>query len=162
VQERFDELLTANGSALLRLASSYTNTPSDRDDLFQEIALAIWKALPRFRGESSERTFIFRIAHNRAMSYIARRRLHGSPAEEIDLPDPRPSPEADLLQEQRQARLLAVIHDLPVEYKQVITLMLEGMTYAEIAEVVGISENNVGVRLTRAREMLRRSLEVEK
>src|SRR5215510_12930513 len=68
LEQRFHDLLSGNGGALSRLAASYTNNPSDRDDLFQDIALAIWKALPGFRGESSERTFIFRIAHGVADS----------------------------------------------------------------------------------------------
>jgi DNA-directed RNA polymerase specialized sigma24 family protein len=72
--EHFEHLLAVYGPALSRLAASYTNTLSDRDDLLQEIAVAVWQALPRFRGESSERTFVYRIAHNRAITYLARAR----------------------------------------------------------------------------------------
>jgi RNA polymerase sigma-70 factor (ECF subfamily) len=162
LEQRFHQLLSANGGALSRLAASYTNNASDRDDLFQDIALAIWKALPGFRGESSERTFIFRIAHNRAITYISQRRPASTPAEEIDLPDPRLNPEKGFAREQQEMRLFEAIHRLPVEYRQVITLTLEDMTYAEIADVLGIGESNVGVRLNRARQMLRELLEVRK
>jgi RNA polymerase sigma-70 factor (ECF subfamily) len=159
VEEQFRRLLETNGAALLRLAACYTSSASDRDDLFQEIALAIWGALPQFRGESSDRTFIFRIAHNRAMSHIAKRRPPAVPAEDVDVPDPRPDPESGLLEIQRHAHLAAAIRDLPIEYRQVMTLALEGMSYVEIAHVVGISESNVGVRLNRGRQMLRRRME---
>jgi len=152
----------ANGPALLRLAASYADTVSDRDDLFQEISLAIWKALPQFRGDSSERTFIFRIAHNRAMSHLAKRRPPASPVDDVEVPDLRPDPESDLLLKQKHEQLAAAIRRLPVEYRQVVTLALEGLTYAEIADVVGIHENNVGVRLNRSRQMLRRLMEVER
>ena len=128
--------------------------------MFQDIALAIWQALPKFRGESSERTFIFRIAHNRAITYIAQRRRLTPTSEEIEIPDPRPNPERGFAKEQEEARLISAIHDLPIEYRQVITLTLEGMSYTEIAEILGIGESNVGVRLNRARQMLRRRLEV--
>src|SRR5215212_5546766 len=74
LERHFDRLVAANGPALTRLAGSYTNTSTDRDDLLQEIAMALWQALPRFRGECSERTFLFRIAHNRAIAHLARRR----------------------------------------------------------------------------------------
>jgi RNA polymerase sigma-70 factor (ECF subfamily) len=158
LEERFHKLLSANGGALIRLAASYTNSRSDRDDLFQDIALAIWKALPQFRGESSERTFIFRIAHNRAITYIAQRRPLTASPDEIELPDPRPNPEKGLAREQQESRLFEAIHRLPVDYRQVITLTLEDMSYTEIADVIGISENNVGVRLNRARQMLRAAL----
>src|SRR5262249_21889803 len=156
----FHQLLSANGPALMRLAGSYTNSSSDRDDLFQDIALAIWRALPKFRGESSERTFIFRIAQNRAITFIAQRRPLIAPDEDVDLPDPRPNPEKGFAREQQETRLIEAIHRLPIEYRQVITLTLEDMSYSEIAEVLGIGESNVGVRLTRARQMLREMLEV--
>ena len=162
MKERFHRLLMANGPALLRLAASYADTVSDRDDLFQEISLAIWKALPQFRGDSSERTFIFRIAHNRAMSHLAKRRPPASPVDDVEVPDLRPDPESDLLLKQKHEQLAAAIRRLPVEYRQVVTLALEGLTYAEIADVVGIHENNVGVRLNRSRQMLRRLMEVER
>jgi len=162
LDQRFHQLLSTNGGALIRLAASYTNSPSDRDDLFQDIALAIWKALPRFRGESSERTFIFRIAHNRAITYIAQRKPAAASDEDIELPDPRPNPEKGFAQDQQERRLFDAIHQLPIDYRQVITLTLEGMSYTEIAEVLGIGESNVGVRLNRARQMLRQLLEVQK
>jgi RNA polymerase sigma factor (sigma-70 family) len=162
LEERFHQLLSTIGPALIRLAASYTNSRSDRDDLFQDIALAIWQALPRFRGESSERTFIFRIAHNRAITYIAQRRPATASGEDIEVPDPRPNPEKGFATEQQEARLFEAIHNLPIDYRQVITLTLEDMSYTEIAEILGISESNVGVRLNRARQMLRQLLEVQK
>jgi RNA polymerase sigma factor (sigma-70 family) len=159
----FDRLLATNGPALARLASSYTNTLSDRDDLLQEIALAVWQALRQFRGECSERTFLFRIAHNRAVAYLARTKSRIAEAgEDIEVHDPAPDPESGLLQEQRAVRLRRAIHLLPLVYRQIITLALEGMAYGEIAEVLGISESNVGARLTRARQLLREQLEKQR
>ena len=159
MEEQFQKLLAANGPALLRLAASYTRNQGDRDDLFQEISLAIWRALPRFRGDSSERTFIFRIAHNRGMSHIAKQKYYASADEPDEIVDPKPDPETSLKSEQRYERLLQAIRSLPLQYRTVVTLMLEGMSYAEIADVAGLSESNVGVRLNRARDMLRNSLE---
>ena len=154
--ERFDNLLAGHGPALGRLAASYTGGTAEREDLLQEIVFAIWQALPRFRGECSERTFVFRIAHNRAISFVGRRRLplvDGN--EELEVSAAAPDPERALSIEQEGQRLLDAIRRLPLPYAQVVTLTLEEMTYAEIGEVLGISETNVGARLTRAREMLR-------
>ena len=159
LEQHFDRLVAANGPALTRLAASYTNTPSDRDDLLQDIAMALWQALPRFRGECSERTFLFRIAHNRAIAHLARSRSRPVAGEEVELHDPAPDPEAGLAREQGVQRLRRAIHQLPLVYGQVITLSLEGLGYGEIGEILGISESNVGVRLTRARQILRESLE---
>jgi RNA polymerase sigma-70 factor, ECF subfamily len=152
----FDALIAAHGAALGRLASSYARGPGEREDLLQEIALAIWGALPRFRHECSERTFVFRIAHNRAIAHIARRRLPiVDGGEELEIEDPSPDPERALSSGQQGARLADAIHGLPLAYAQVVTLTLEGLSYGEIADVLGISETNVGARLTRARQMLR-------
>jgi RNA polymerase sigma factor (sigma-70 family) len=74
LSQDFDRLLAENGPALARLAASYTRTAADRDDLLQEIAIALWRAWPKFRGECSTRTFLFRVAHNRAISHVYRRR----------------------------------------------------------------------------------------
>lgn len=159
LEQHFDRLVAVNGPALTRLAASYTNTISDRDDLVQEIAMAIWQAMPRFRAECSERTFLFRIAHNRAIAHLSRSRSQPVTGEDVEVHDPAPDPEAGLAREQQVERLRGAIHRLPVVYRQVITLSLEGLGYGEIAEVLGISESNVGVRLTRARQILRESLE---
>jgi RNA polymerase sigma-70 factor, ECF subfamily len=162
-EQRFDALLATNAPALTRLAATYTNTSSDRDDLFQEIAVALWQALPRFRGECSERTFLFRVAHNRAIDYLRRHKTVGqTAADEMELRDSRPDPETGFAREQQGQRLRDAIHRLPLPYKQVITLLLEEMQYSEIAQVLGISETNAGVRINRARQLLRKLLEEHK
>ncbi len=158
-EQRFDELLAVHGASLARLAASYARDAADREDLLQEITVAIWRALPRFRGECSERTFLFRIGHNRGIAHITRRRLPITDVEEeIEVKDARPDPEQALSSEQQSQRLLEAVQRLPVIYRQVVTLTLEGMAYGEIADVLGISESNVGARLSRARHMLRRLL----
>ena len=156
IEQRLNALLAVHGSALTRLVASYVNSSADRDDLLQDIVVAIWRALPHFRGECSDRTFIFRVAHNRAIAYITRRQLPSVDADDgLEVEDSRPNPEEVLSAEQEGRRLLDAIQRLPVNHRQVVTLMLEGLNYSEIAEVLGISETNVGARLTRARQMLR-------
>ncbi len=159
LEQRLHRLLGEHGAALGRLAGSYTRTASDRDDLLQEIAMAIWQALPGFRGECSERTFLFRIAHNRAIAYTLRNRARAESSEDdLEVTDPAPDPETALVQEEGGKRLDAAVRALPILYREVVVLMLEGMEYGEIAEIMGITESNVGVRLNRARQMLRRMM----
>lgn len=156
---RFEALLTANRPALARLAASYATSPADRDDLLQEIAMGLWLALPGFRAECSERTFLFRIAHNRCISHLARRRPQVSLDElEIDPVDHGATPDAGVADAQQTERLQAAVRRLPLTYRQVIVLLLEDLDYRQIAEVLGISESNVGARLTRARGLLRTQL----
>lgn len=142
------------------MAASYTRDAAERDDLFQDIVIAIWRALPGFRGECSERTFAFRIAHNRGISHIAGRRPESAVlTDDLEIADAAPMPDQTLAAEQQGQRLLAAVQRLSVGYRQVVTLSLEGLSYAEIADVLGISESNVGARLTRARQLLRKDLE---
>ena len=123
--------------------------------------MGIWQALPGFRGECAERTFVFRIAHNRAITYLTRKRSRHIVAadEPLEVPDAGLNPEAALVQEERGNRLARAVRALPIPYRQVVMLTLEEMEYNEIALVLGISESNVGVRLSRARQMLRKIME---
>jgi RNA polymerase sigma-70 factor (ECF subfamily) len=155
-EQRFLTLLNANLGALGRLANSYAGSTGERDDLLQEIALALWQALPRFRGESSERTFLFRIAHNHCINHIVRRRPTDSLQQlELDPVDESRPIDAVVGAAQESGQLLAAVRRLPLIQREVVVLALEDMDYGEIAAVLGISETNVGVRLNRARASLR-------
>ena len=162
-EELFESLMAENGAALFRLAAGFTNSAADRDDLFQEMVLAIWKSLPKFRGESSARTYLFRVAHNRGIAYLVRRRMfQANEAEQLAVRDPAPGPERQLEAKEQRQRLLDAVRRLPFAYREVITLALEGLNYAEIGEVTGLSEANIGKRLSRAKTVLRELLELRK
>ena len=164
LEQRFDRILGEHGAAISRLAYSYEAIAGIREELVQEIALAIWQALPHFRGECSERTFVFRIAHNRGLTHVGRRRPQQQSLddlEEADEPlDPRPHADEQLAEMNQRERLASAVQSLPVAHKQMIVLMLEGLSHAEIGEVLGITENNVAVRLTRARKALKEAVGV--
>jgi RNA polymerase sigma factor (sigma-70 family) len=151
----FERVVREYGPALARLAAGYVADPADRDDLLQEILVALWRALPGFRGESSERTFVFRVAHNRAITFVSRRRRHAPLEDAGPLADPRPLPDAALARAQSHERVAAAVRRLPEPQRQTVMLHLEGLSHEEIAEVQGTTTNNVAVRLTRARHALR-------
>ncbi|MEP7345726.1 MAG: RNA polymerase sigma factor [Gemmatimonadaceae bacterium] len=152
---RFEELLRTHSGSLRRLCALYESDVTERDDLVQDIAFAIWRALPSFRGESSEKTFVYRIAHNRVLSHRFKKRLPAVPlsaAEEIA--DPAANPAAAAEQASERERLLNAVRLLPENLREPVVLRLEGLTDREIADVLGLSEGNVAVRLTRARHAL--------
>jgi RNA polymerase sigma factor (sigma-70 family) len=162
-EARFNRILHEYGTALSRLAFGYEKVAGARQELTQDIALAIWQALPHFRGECSERTFIYRIAHNRGLSHAFRRQPAHEALDELPRPlepvDPRPQPEEQLAIASQRDRLRTAIQRLPLAYRQVVMLLLEELQHAEIGEVLGISESNVAVRLNRARKLLKEALE---
>ena len=157
--DRFERIVRTHGAALGRLAAAWATDPAAREDLLQEILIALWRALPRFRGDASERTFVFRVAMNRALSHRFRRGPQGEPLDTAaHVADPAQTPEAQVTASQERAMLLSAVQSLPESMRQVLTLNLEGFSGAEIADVLGISETNVHVRLTRARKALQEAL----
>lgn len=151
----FDEIVAGHASAIRRLCQGYTADGDDLEDLFQEILLGIWRALPTFRNECSERTFIFRIAHNRGMTFAARNRSHISLDDLSLIPDPRATPAEEAVRNVERERLLGAVRRLPQIQREAVLLYLEGIPQREIADVQGTTENNVAVRLSRARVALR-------
>jgi RNA polymerase sigma-70 factor (ECF subfamily) len=160
----YHNLLRRYVSPLRRLAWSYERDPAGRDDLFQEIALALWTALPRFRGDSSERTWVYRVAHNTAISFAASRRRrdgHEQPGELEREPVTAANQEGDAIERQRRERLWAAVQELPVTERQIIVLHLEGLSAAEIEAITGVSAGAVATRLTRIRHKLAARLRVD-
>lgn len=155
----FAQLVQEYGAALMRVAAAYTHTAADREDLFQEIMFAIWRALATYRGEASLRTFAYRVAHNRGLTYRARERRPRLSLDEIpEPPEPRSDVAADLERGERAQRLRVALQTLSPLLRQVMVLQLEGLSSAEIAEVVGANENVIHVRAHRARAILRERL----
>jgi RNA polymerase sigma-70 factor (ECF subfamily) len=155
---RFCELFEVYQPALRRLVSAYVVNSADREDLLQEIAAGIWKSLPGFRGDSSERTWIYRIAHNIAIRNSSQVRARSARAPGLEMPFDRPSGERSaedaLLLGERQRALMDGIRELPAADRQIVTLHLEGLSTAEIEEVTGVSAGAVATRLTRIRQRL--------
>jgi RNA polymerase sigma factor (sigma-70 family) len=158
LQERFATLVTEHGAGLGRVARAYSRSSSEAADLAQDIALAIWRALPSFRGECGERAFIFRVAHNRGLSHADARRARDAVTlleEPPAVVDERPAPDEALDAARRREALWDAIADLGVGHRAVLTLALEGLSHDEIGEVLGITAGNVAVRLSRAKSELR-------
>lgn len=155
----FQQLLADHGAAISRVAGAYVRGRAEREDLAQDIWLAVWRALPSWRGDASLKTFVFRIAHNRSVTSLSRRKPADLDLEEAEaLVDSAPCPAEQLVAERQAQLLLAAVQRLPLGQRQVLTLRLEDFSYSEIAEVLGITESNVAVRLNRAREQLRARL----
>ena len=156
-----EHIVADYGSALARVAASYEADRMLQEDLTQEILIAIHRALPALANpDSLWRRSIFRIAHNRGVTHVARQ----TSMKRADIAEPdgeAETPEAALLAAERSRRVAAAIRKLPLPYRQVMTLVLEELSYAEIAEVLDISLSNVGVRVNRAKAQLKAMLDDE-
>ena len=153
------EVVTRFAPALARVVATYERDLALRDELLQEVLMAVFLALPRLTQPGKLKPFVFRIAHNRSLSHITRRireRAHEETGIDADLPTP--SQEQALIRAEGAERLLEAIRQLSLPYAQVMTLVLEDMSYEEIAETLGITVDNVGVRVNRAKKQLKERL----
>jgi RNA polymerase sigma-70 factor (ECF subfamily) len=156
MQVSADDVINEFGPALARISASYERNRALREELLQEIFLAIVSALPRLRDPSKLKPFVFRIAHNRSVGHVLQRmREPVSDAEPDEVAAGAPTQEQSLIATERSQALLDAIRRLTLPYRQVITLVLEDLTYSEISEVLGISVVNVGVRVNRAKHQLK-------
>jgi RNA polymerase sigma-70 factor (ECF subfamily) len=151
-----EQVISDYGPALARIAGAYERDRGLRDDLVQEICAAVWKALPSLQDPAKLKPFVFRIAHNRAVSHVARQAARPRSAElDDEMRDDAADPEARLVESERSRRLVEAVRGLTLPYRQVITLLLEDLSYEEIAEALGLTVNNVGVRISRAKAQLK-------
>ena len=158
--ERFARAASAFGPALERLSRAYEADPEQRLDLLQDIHFAIWRSFAQFDGRCSERTWIYRVAHNVATSHMLKRRRQKSERlatlEELAAhPDPaEPTPETEAGERQALARLMSLVHALAPADRQVALLYLEGLDAAAIGEVCGLTPGAVAMKVHRLKAML--------
>ena len=151
------DVLSQHGSMLRRIIASYERDPSLQADLLQEVALALWTALPRFKGDSSKRSYIARVAQNRAITHAVRRSKEPD-TEHTEVEDRGPAVDHRIDIERRASKVLELVRGMPLEQRRLVVLALEGFSTKEIAAELGITENNAGVRLHRARAELKKRM----
>jgi RNA polymerase sigma factor (sigma-70 family) len=151
------------GPAVARLARGYEADPGLCQDLVQEIHAALWRSFAYFEGQCSERSWVYRVAHNVAVSHlIARRRLKRESLAGLDEVESLADDgdlECEIGEKRIVERLLATIHRLAPADRQVILLYLEDLTAAEIADVTGLSAGAVAVRIHRIKALLARKFD---
>lgn len=150
----FAEAVQQHMGIFLKMAYAFA-LPADRDDLVQEMLLAAWQALPAFDGRCKLSTFLYRVANNRAMNWRRSGVRYGRRLEAL-----RACPQLTLDPAEggpgsaRLEWLYATIRGLPPLDRTILTLHLERLPHTEIAEVTGLTGNNVGVRLHRIKQWL--------
>ena len=154
LESRFLEVHREHAGVIMRTALAFTQNAADRADLCQEILFSLWQALPQFQGRAKISTYVYRVAHSCALNWKRSRQRY---ARKLDLYAGEPlsgtasdAPESD----PRMAWLYLRIHELPSVDRSVILLFLDRLGYAEIADITGLSESNVGVRLHRIKQQL--------
>jgi RNA polymerase sigma factor (sigma-70 family) len=156
----FERIVADYGPLISRIATSYEADPTLREDLTQQIFLAIWQALPSYRGDSSLKTFIARVAQNRSITFVTKQVRQPRLAELPErLEADTLNPEEEAIEINEREMLLQATRRLPLPQREVIILVLEGFSYAEIAQMLDIAPNALALRLSRAKAALKSMLE---
>jgi RNA polymerase sigma-70 factor, ECF subfamily len=167
-ERRFLDLIREHEARLRRISRIYGRADGSEDDLFQEILVQLWRTLPSFEGRSSIGTWLYRVALNTALSSRRRRETRretsldardgsrkGKTALAVETRGASEPPADEAFETKEQlARLYAAIHQLPDADKALVMMYLDEHSHREMAEVLGITETNVGVKLHRLRKKL--------
>lgn len=154
-QPAFLDTIQQHQGILHKLCRLYRDTREDREDLFQEMIYQLWKSYSSFEGHARISTWIYRIALNTALATFRRKQPRITYTDQ--LPEmPGSSPGATEQQEQ----LFAALKQLSDAEKAIIALYLEDMSYQEIADIIGIDENYVGVKLNRIKSKIKNILKL--
>lgn len=157
-QQRFTDWLREQGAIIHHVVNGFASG-HDRNDLLQEVLLAVWKSIPAFRGQAKPTTYMYRVCHNAALLWIRTERNYRRRVEKFGaLPTEAFAPGSDALTDERLAKLYASIHALKPVDRSLMLLLLDGLSYREMAEVLGLSESNVGVKINRIKNQLSQTL----
>ena len=153
MKDQFLKLISDNQSLIFKVCNMYCSNKEDKEDLFQDIVLQLWRAYPSFKGDSKISTWMYRIAINNA---ITRLRMETKRKPFIELGDEALQiATSDLVQDERMLLMYEAIKKLSEVERAVTMLYMEDCSYKEIAEILGLSESNVGVKLNKIKSRLR-------
>ena len=155
-EKKFVNLIQEHQGLIHKICMMYENDPDGRNDLFQEIVLQLWKSFPTFRGEAKITTWMYRIALNTAISGYRKQSRHVKTEDLHEFHFNISENNSGDEREEDFQKLQWAIRQLSEIERAMIMMALEEIPYEEIAETIGITQNNVRVRMNRIREKLRK------
>jgi RNA polymerase sigma-70 factor, ECF subfamily len=167
IQDReklFIDLYSSYKEKIYRICYGYIYEKEQVDDLFQEIMINIWNSLDRFRGDSSVGTWVYRVAVNTALLYNKKTKFYARTnllVNEYNINTPENDTAENREIEERLQLLARCISRLDKKDRLIITLILEDLSYEQVAEITGISAGNVGVRVNRIKKKLLATINIE-
>ena len=156
-EKEFIQVIKENEGVIFKITTIYTDNREDQQDLYQDIVYQLWRSFESFRGASKFSTWMYRIALNTALTRIKKNKRKGISIG-IDKVVLHQTEYYDTEFEERLKVLYAHIQQLNVLEKGLMLLLLEGKKYEEIAEITGLSKSNVGTRISRIKNKLKKQL----
>ncbi len=154
MEEEFLQLVKTHKALIYKICHTYERDDGLRNDLFQEIILNLWKAFPKYDESTKWTTWAYKIGLNVAITLIRKRRM---PTAALTAEFERTLSDTpyDYTVEDRLKTLHQAIAQLNAAEKALILLYLDDISYSDISEIIGITENNVGVKLNRIKSKLK-------
>jgi RNA polymerase sigma-70 factor (ECF subfamily) len=149
----FKQWLGEHQGLIFKVVRAYAGTLEDQDDLFQEVLLQLWFSIPNFQGKAKVSTWIYRVALNTALVWDRSEKRRRKFSTLMTVLSPQQS-NCSVQSEEVIGRLYGAIRKLSKVDASVVLMHLDGLAYSEMAEILGISESNVGVKLNRAKKQL--------
>lgn len=162
-EEQFKQIIAENGDRIARICRYYNPNAEDQKDMYQEVLVNIWKSLDRFRGDSAISTWVYRIAVNTSLSFTGKtfrnmKLMVDADPQNLNVLFDDDELETKVKQEVHFERLQEQLNLLSVIDKALMSLVLEGLSMREIAEVIGLTEPNVRVKIHRIKDQLKQNL----
>lgn len=154
-EQEFLNVIEAQQGRIRRICRNYSDDRDTEEDLFQEVMLNLWKSFDSFRGEASRATWVYRVTLYTCMSVFRNKKKQ----QEADYQYAGSADSEPHDNEERIGRLHAALRQLNEIDRAVVILFLEERTYEEIGSIVGMSQSNVGARLHRAKQKIKRIME---
>lgn len=155
-ETQFVQLIDQHQGIICKICRLYRDSKEDREDLFQEIVYQLWKSVPAFEGRSKFSTWMYRVALSTALA--AFRKKTPDIIYTSTVPDDHDSGQGE---EEQMEQLFKALRKLNDADKALITLYLEDLGYQEIAEITGITETHVGVKLNRIKKKIQQLLNIK-
>jgi RNA polymerase sigma-70 factor (ECF subfamily) len=140
---------------LYKVCRVYAYSDADRQDLFQEIVIQLWKAYPKFKGDSKISTWLYRVALNTAISGLRKKENLVTSFEPTSIPEPAGVCHQEHSEEERFQQMYQAIEQLNAVEKAIVMLYMEDRSYEEMEEILGLSQGNLRVKMNRIKEKLR-------
>lgn len=159
-EKLFLQLISDNQGVIHKVCRLYRDTQEDQRDLFQEIVFQLWQSIDNFRGQSKPSTFIYKVAINTAVTSFRRDKAKKMIYYTDQLPDMTMETEDKNL-EARTRALTNAIKKLEEADRAIMALLLDDLSYREIAEIIGTNENNIAVKISRIKDRIRKILNLQ-
>lgn len=151
-QQQFVQLVNEHQNIIHKICRLYRNTREDREDLFQEIVFQLWKSAPSFSARAKFSTWLYRVALSTALASFRKKTIAVVYTETL------PETADNTTGNGQEQQLWQALSRLPDSDKALMALYLENLSYQEIGDILGVTHNNVGVKLTRAKNRLQQLL----